>query len=271
MASSDPQTQPAALHRIVIGTEGAPEVVFAHGWGRSHRDFIPAAEALAPCARSVLLDLPGFGASPRPQAAWDTADYADALAQALRGGVVSGPVVWVGHSFGGRIGLRMAVRHPELLSGLVLVAAAGIARAQPLAAQLRGRWRSWQFRRQKARIVGNDAALAALESRFGSADYVNSRRDGLRDIFLKTVAEDQSDDLARIALPTTLIYGGRDRETPPEMGRRMAGAIPGAEYVELEPLDHISVLGRGRHQIALAVKEKLRLNACAPRRPEAVA
>ena len=244
------------LNHIVIGTDGAPEVVFAHGWGRSHRDFIPTAEALAPVARSVLIDLPGFGASPRPEAAWDTAAYADALAEALRGGLASGPVVWVGHSFGGRIGLRLAVRHPDLLAGLVLVAAAGIPRAQPLAAQLRGRWRSWQFRRLKARAT-DDAALAALEARFGSADYVQSRRDGLRDIFLKTIAEDQSADLGRITVPTTLIYGGGDTETPPELGRRMARAIPGAEFVALEPCDHISVLDRGRHQIALAVKEKL--------------
>ncbi|MCC5984693.1 MAG: alpha/beta hydrolase [Rhodobacteraceae bacterium] len=250
-------TQSPAIQHIEIGAEDAPRVVFAHGWGRSHRDFIPAAEALAPVARSVLADLPGFGASPRPKAAWDTADYADALAEALRGGLMRGPVVWVGHSFGGRIGLRMAVRHPELLSGLVLVAAAGIPRAQSVAARLRGGWRSWRFRRLKAQAA-DDGALLALEERFGSADYVQSRRDGLRDIFLKTIAEDQSADLARIAVPTTLIYGGRDTETPPEIGHRMAHAIPGAEYVELAPCDHISVLDRGRHQIALAVKEKLR-------------
>ena len=251
------------LHRLTIGTDGAPGVVFAHGWGRSHRDFIPAAEALSTVARSVLLDLPGFGASPRPEAAWDTCDYADAIAEALRGGLVKGPVVWVGHSFGGRIGLRLAVRHPDLLCGLVLVAAAGIPRAQSVAARLRGRWRSWRFRQLKARAA-DDAALHALEERFGSADYVQSRRDGLRDIFLKTIAEDQSTDLPRIALPTTLIYGGRDTETPPEIGRRMARAIPGTEYVELEPCDHISVLDRGRHQIALAVKEKLAAGGAAP-------
>ena len=231
-------------------------MVFAHGWGRTHRDFIPVAEALAPCAASVLLDLPGFGQTPRPEAAWDTADYADALAEALRGGLCPVPVVWVGHSFGGRIGLRLAVRHPDLLSGLVLVAAAGVPRAQPLAAQVRGRWLGWRFRRLKA-AARDDAALAALEERFGSADYVQSRRDGLRDIFLKVVAEDQTPDLGRITVPTTLIYGGRDTETPPELGRRMAARIPRAEYVELPPFDHLSVLDRGRHQIALAVKEKL--------------
>ncbi len=244
------------MHHIAIGRRGAPGVVFAHGWGRSHRDFIPTAEALAPVARAVLPDLPGFGATPRPEAAWDTGDYADAMAEALRGGLVDGPVVWVGHSFGGRIGLRLAVRHPDLLTGLVLVAAAGIPRAQPLVEQLRGRWRSRQFRRLKARAT-DQAALEALEDRFGSPDYVQSRRDGLRDIFLKTIAEDQSADLRRINLPVTLIYGGRDTETPPDLGRRMANAIPGAEYVQLDPCDHISVLDRGRHQIALAVKEKL--------------
>ena len=54
--------------------------MFAHGWARSHHDFIPAAESLGALDTVVALDLPGFGATPRPDEAWDTARYADHVA-----------------------------------------------------------------------------------------------------------------------------------------------------------------------------------------------
>ena len=62
-----------------------PLLVWAHGWGHTHRNMLPLAEAMRRAAGSVLLDLPGFGASPPPPDAWGTADYADAVAEWLAG------------------------------------------------------------------------------------------------------------------------------------------------------------------------------------------
>jgi len=236
-----------------IGRADAPQVLFAHGWGRSRHDFIPVAESLAGLVGSTLVDLPGFGDTPRPDGAWDTAAYAAHVHAAM---VAAGrvPFIWVGHSFGGRLGLRLAVAQPASLTGLVLVAAAGIPRSRGLWERLRGRLRGAAFRRHKAR-ARSEAEVIALEARYGSADYVASRAAGLRDIFLATIAEDQSRELPRITTPTRLIWGGRDTETPPETGRRMAALIPGARYLELPECDHISVLDRGRFQIARAVRD----------------
>ena len=236
-----------------IGRSDAPQVLFAHGWGRTRHDFIPVAESLAGLVGSTLLDLPGFGDTPRPEGTWDTAAYAAHVHAAM---VDAGrvPYVWVGHSFGGRLGLRTAVAQPDTLSGLVLVAAAGIPRRRTAWEQARARLRGAAFRWQKA-LAKDEAALLALEARYGSADYVASREAGMRDIFLATIAEDQTRELRRITTPTRLIWGGRDTETPPETGRRMARLIPGAGYVELPEFDHISILDRGRFQIARAVRD----------------
>ena len=241
-------------HHIRIGVPGAPVVVFAHGWGRTHRDFIPVAEALGTSIDAYLFDLPGFGKSERPQEAWGTVEYADYMARTILDRLECEKFIWVGHSFGGRIGLRMAVRATGMLDGLVVVAGAGVPRSLTLAEKLKRKWNGAKFQRAKARAK-DEGALIALEKRFGSADYVASRESGMRDIFVKTISEDQSDDLPRIAAPTRLIYGSADSETPPEVGRRIAALIPRAEYVECPFCDHISVLDRGRHQIALAIKE----------------
>lgn len=243
------------MHHITIGTKGAPAVLFTHGWARNHRDFIPVAEALAGQTQSFLVDLPGFGDTPRPETAWDTSAYADHAVAFMRAQGVE-RFLWVGHSFGGRMGLRAAVRAPEALSGLVLVAAAGIPRARKPIDVWKGKIRQklFKFKRDMART---QAERDALEARFGSADYVQSAQLGLRDIFMATIREDQSADLAAIKTPTECIYGARDTDTPPELGQRIAQAISGARYTEMPYLDHFSVLSRGKHQIALAIQSIL--------------
>ena len=64
---------------------GAPLVLWAHGWGHTHANMLPLAQAMPRGTRSVLLDLPGFGAAPPPPDAWGTADYADGIAEWLNG------------------------------------------------------------------------------------------------------------------------------------------------------------------------------------------
>ena len=242
------------IPHIRIGTPGKPLVVMAHGWDRTHRDFIPVAEALAPSADCVLVDLPGFGESAKPAETWSTLDYAARITGFIREEIGAENCIWVGHSFGGRVGMRLAVADPDLLNGLVLVASAGIPRERSGWELWRGRHRQAAFKRRKARASG-DKEIAALEREYGSADYVRSRETGMREIFLKTIAEDQSADLPRIACPTRVLTGAEDTETPPETGRRIVSLIPQAEFTELPEFDHISILDRGRHQIALMVKE----------------
>ncbi|MEM0936360.1 MAG: alpha/beta fold hydrolase [Pseudomonadota bacterium] len=253
-----PQDRMNAPHAIRIGREGAPWVVFGHGWGRTHRDFIPVAEMLAPIAQSLLIDLPGFGGTPRPDDDWGTDDYAAYLAEhlSLTHGIER--FVWVGHSFGGRVGLRMAAMPVAGLKHLVIVAGAGVPRKRSTWEEIRAKFRSAQFRRLKAQ-ARDEEELISLEKRFGSADYIASRTAGLRDIFLRTVAENQTKSARAIAVPTTLIYGGRDTETPPEIGRRLHRLIKGSDYIECPDFGHISILDRGRNQIALTVKEALGL------------
>ncbi len=243
------------MNFIEIGDGPAPRVIFAHGWGRDHRDFIPAAEALGAQTKSVLVDFPGFGKTPRPEGSWTTADYATHLAAFIRERA-DGKVVLAGHSFGGRVGLRLAVQNPELLAGLVLVASAGIPRQRPLHQRIMSRFRRVPFRTLRW-LARSPERIDALERRFGSADYVMSRERGFRDIFLKVVNEDQSEALGRIKTPTVLLYGENDRETPPELGKRMASLIPDARFLALPEFDHNSILVRGHHIIALRVKEML--------------
>ncbi|WP_431772545.1 alpha/beta fold hydrolase [Streptomyces cucumeris] len=120
---------PAGAHIRWTGTPGdgdggAPRV-YVHGLGASsavYHAHIAAAPALAG-RRSLFVDLPGHGISDRPaDFGYTLDDHAAALASALDAAGVRGAEL-VGHSMGGAVAVVLAVRHPGLVSRLVLTEA----------------------------------------------------------------------------------------------------------------------------------------------------
>src|ERR1700712_5671863 len=87
---------------------GHLRLLFGHGWGQSSTAFLPIAETLKPFAPSYLVDFPGFGKSPLPPPDWGTAEYADAISEWIGSLGSAERYIWIGHSFGGRIGLQLA-------------------------------------------------------------------------------------------------------------------------------------------------------------------
>ena len=101
-------------------------LVCLHGWGGTKESFTELRAALEGSGITMLTpDLPGFGAEPEPVQAWSTDDYAD-WAEAFIKKNVHGPFHLLGHSHGGRIALKLAVRKSLPIEHLYLCAAAGI-------------------------------------------------------------------------------------------------------------------------------------------------
>jgi pimeloyl-ACP methyl ester carboxylesterase len=248
---SRPGASRSGASRPGASRPGAPLLVWAHGWGHTHRNLLPLAEATRRLGGSVLLDLPGFGASPPPSEVWGTEDYADAIAEFLAARPAERRV-WIGHSFGCRVGLQLAARHPGLVDGLFLIAAAGLPRTRSWPEQVRIAARRWAFRAAR-RLTPEGPRRDALRARFGSADY--ARAGELRPILVKTVGEDLSEVARAIRVPAVLLYGDRDGETPPEIGARLNRLMPQSRLVILRGFDHWSVLTDGRHQIVQRLSE----------------
>jgi pimeloyl-ACP methyl ester carboxylesterase len=232
---------------------GAPLLIWAHGWGHTHRNLLPVAEALRRTAPSVLIDFPGFGESPIPPAVWGTADYADAAADWLRT-LPASRRIWIGHSFGCRVGLQLAARHPDAVQGLFLVAAAGLPPRRSLKARMRVAARRWAFRIARS-LTPEGPARDRLRERFGSADY--RQAGAMRPILAKTVSEDLTEAARAVRCPVVLVYGENDRETPPEIGERLKSLIPNAQLYVLRGYDHWNVLTDGQHQLTHRLSEFL--------------
>jgi len=220
-------------------------LIWAHGWGHTHQALLPLARAMQNSGESVLVDFPGFGASPPPPAAWGTADYADAMAEFLAD-LPRTRRVWIGHSFGCRVGLQLAARHPEAVDALFLVAPAGLRPHRSLLARARVMPRRFAFRLARG-LTPEGPARDRLRERFGSSDY---RASGImRPTLVKAVAENLSDVARAIRCPVILVHGEDDRESPPEIAMRLHHLIPGSRLHLLRGFDHWSILTDGRHQL----------------------
>lgn len=114
------------LRSFVGGPDDGPRLVLVHGLGGAAANWTLLAPELARTRRVLAVDLPGHaGSDPLPAAA-SLDSYADRVcAVAEREGFTA--AAYVGHSLGGLVALRVAIRRPEAVRSVVLAAAAGIS------------------------------------------------------------------------------------------------------------------------------------------------
>ncbi len=234
-----------AFHSVGEDRPDICNLVWGHGWGQSGSALAPMAESLARSAYSLLIDFPGFGGSPRPPGQWSTADYADAVADWLDS-MPPRKRIWIGHSFGCRVGIQLASRRPDLVAGMVLISAAGLQRRRSLANRIAFACRKWAYKIARV-FVPEGPRRDRLRAKFGSADY--KAAGPMRAILNGVVSEDLSSQASAVQCPTLLVYGSEDRDTPPEMGSRFKTLIAKSELVVLEGFDHTNILEQGRHQV----------------------
>jgi len=111
--------------RYFLGGKGPP-LVLVHGLGGAASNWTELAPLLARRHRLLVPDLPGHGGSAALPAVAGLEPFADRLALvAEREGMLPAPVV--GHSLGGMVALRLALRRPRDVSAVVLAGSAGLS------------------------------------------------------------------------------------------------------------------------------------------------
>ena len=207
-----------------------------HGWGRSHTDFDAALTGLVESrenAGAIALDLPGFGASPAPEAPCGAAGYAEMVRPVLD--ECSPRVVLVGHSFGGRVAVELAARFPDTVAALVLCGVPLLRRADGPAARPTLRYRLARTAHRRG-LLGDDA-MERMRQRFGSADY-RSATGVMRDVLVTVVNETYEAQLGEISQPVELVWGRHDDQVPVEVAQRAAGLLSDAQLTVLDGIGH---------------------------------
>jgi 3-oxoadipate enol-lactonase len=224
-----------AAIRFFVGGAGPP-LLLVHGFGGAAWNFDELAPLL-PGRRLLIPDLPGHGGS-APLPAPSLAGFADVLAD-LVAAESAGPADVLGHSLGGVVALRLAVRRPELVRRLILAAPAGISsatRSAELTIALVGLIQPGRLAGRRADRIARSRRLRRLV--FGPFEVSNPDVLSERAVHgflrgptmhtdalgagLALSADDPRRDLDRVRCPTLVLWGARDRQVPIEDGYEYA-------------------------------------------------
>jgi pimeloyl-ACP methyl ester carboxylesterase len=235
--------------RIRYRTVGSGKpLLLLHGWGTSLDTFSGMTDDLAKQFSVTAFDFPGHGGSGMPPAAWAVDDFVELTLGVMAALGVSRTSV-LGHSFGGRVAIKLAAAHPEVVDRLVLVDSAGVPPPQTLTRRVK-RLAS-RFANASGRLGRpGQAVRRAIVERIASTDYLNAGP--LRGTFLAVIREDLRPVLPGIKAPTLLIWGESDGDTTLADARAMEKLIPGSRLLVLKNAGHFSYLDQyGRFRLAI--------------------
>ena len=219
----------AGVSTKVLEAGAGPSVVLLHGQGGFAEMWMPILAGLAPTYHVVAPDLPGLGASEAPAGSFSPGAVVAWLARLIDKTCDSPPAL-VGTSLGGTIAARFAAVHSDRLTNLVLVDAGGLSGpVRPALPVLLALIRhSLRPSRRTAlgmlrRVAVDETAVRRqMGHRFEPfIDYLVDRsripsvqranRQLLRQIGFPRIPPEQ---LSRISVPTTLIWGRHDKVMP---------------------------------------------------------
>lgn len=222
--------------RVFEVGQGDP-IVLLHGWGTNIESFTPIFSDLQNKGRVIALDFPGFGQTDFPPTPWGIEDYTNWLLSLLQSLKIES-ADFLGHSFGGRIGIKLAVTHPKVVNKLILVDSAGVRQFEM----------SWRNKILKGIADVGKPILYSLPNQMslnirwkfykaiGATDYLTAGR--LKETYQKVINEDLEPVLHTISSPTLLIWGEKDRATPLKDGILMSKIIPNSKLVVIKNAGH---------------------------------
>jgi pimeloyl-ACP methyl ester carboxylesterase len=206
--------------------EGEPLLIL-HGWGGSSGSWIEVQKILAKEGFKIIVpDLPGFGKTLTPSSVWGVDEYVDFVSN-LIDKMAFQRVTILGHSFGGRLGIRFATSHPNRLEKLILCASAGIKHEFSFSQKI-----IWYLS-----VIGNfifskrpfnklrDVARNIFYIFLRRKDYAKARG-VMKEIIKKVLDEDLKPELSQIQAKTLLIWGEKDKSVPIEDAYLMKENIP---------------------------------------------
>ena len=233
-------------------------VVCLPGWGDSTTAFDKLANVLKETYTVLSLDLPGFGGSQAPSQAWSLEDYANFTRDWLKKINVGKVYAIVSHSYGGSIAIAGIGDSKLDCERLVLLASAGVRdnkvlkrKTVELATKIAKyptlvlpRHYRRKLRHKVYESVGSDMLLLPR----------------MEQTFKMIIREDVRPRARLINVPTLLIYGSKDDQTPVSYGRLLTAAIAGSNLEIIQGAGHF-LLSDSAEQVSKLVKEFLNNDA----------
>ena len=247
-------------HRVIYRIAGSgPPIVLIHGMVNSSRNWERVALALADSYTVIAPDLIGHGESAAPRGDYSLGAHAAGIRDLLTAiGIDSATVV--GHSLGGGVAMQFFYQFPQRTERLILVSSGGLGhQVSPLlrGAALPGASALLSLAAHR-RVLAVLLELSERLGRKGSGKAVYLRaiaralqpleEPGAREAFLQTlrsVIDVRGQRVSAVdrlylldAMPTMIVWGGRDNTIPVTHGRQMHDAVPGSRFEILPRAAH---------------------------------
>lgn len=223
-----------------FGQSDKEAIVYLHGWGQNIEMMEPIAKPFTDNNRLIIIDLPGFGASEEPNTVWSLEDYAKMVNSLLESLNIKEPNL-IGHSFGGKISLLYASMFKT--KRLVLLASPFKVKIQKQSLKVKIM--------KKAKSIPVLGKLAESAKKFmGSTDYKNASPK-MRDILVKHVNTDLTEEAKKITCPTLIVWGTKDEAVPVSDAHELENLIPNSGTVIYEGCTHYAYLERLNQTISV--------------------
>jgi pimeloyl-ACP methyl ester carboxylesterase len=214
-------------------------ILILHGWGGCSDSWDAVQRILTKNGYRVIApDFPGFGKSVTPPSAWGIKDYADFVLKFIKETRLDNFFL-LGHSFGGRISVRIAADHPEKIKGLILCDAAGIKpKMGPKTFLI-----YWLAKAGNAIFTPKhlarfkDGARSFFYSFLRNKDYVRAKGT-MKETIVRVLEEDLLPELPKIKTSTLIVWGQIDKMVPLKYGRIFNKKIANSELVIIPKIGH---------------------------------
>lgn len=262
---------------LEAGPPDAAPVVLLHGLGATNASLLPLLTDLAVDHRVLAPDLPGFGASSAPRGRYDSRFFAGWLLRWLDE-LGLDRVTLVGNSMGGRIAVEAGLVAADRVAGLALLcpspAFLRLRQFVPAVRLLRPEVAALPLRPSHAMVVEGIRAMFSDPSRLPLSWYDAAADEfarvmrhaphriaflaATRQIYLEQAHGRRGfwDRLPELRVPSTWIWGERDRLVPAGFARHVQAAVPAGRSVTLADCGHVPQFER-REQTTEVVRQLL--------------
>jgi len=207
-------------------------LLILHGWQSSKEKWEKVKENLE--SKGIKVIVPDFaGFKEELNQSWSLDDYINWTEEFIEGHLDE-PFFLLGHSFGGRIAINVAIKKPEKLRGLILVSSAGIKPRKTVSKLII--FKSFRF-------LPGYSFLRKCFYKFilRKTDYLKVSGT-MKETFKRVIEKDLTPLLSQIKVETLILWGRKDKITPLSNGYLMNKEIKDSKFEVLEEIGHTPYL-----------------------------
>lgn len=199
-------------------------ILFIHGWGGNVYSLHNIATLASKTHQAILIDLPGFGKSDNPLPTWGVEGYAEIIGHIIKQLDLKKPH-YVGHSFGGAVGIYIASHYPRLIDKLVLCNTS--YKRENKVSQSAKLIKMVPKKNIVLKFIEPYAKKVYYKLFYKGSDLMKYPH--LENNFRKIVTQDLTKDTKNIKVPVLILWGEEDTMTPVLWAYELAKNIKSAK------------------------------------------